>query len=168
MSFGSMQRDLFDYRMVTFSQNGEENVIARVFEVIGAGNKLCCEFGAWDGIHLSNTRSLILDGWSALLIEGDPDKFAQLASNYANNPQVVLESTFVDDGKDGLANILERKGLADRRLDLLSIDVDGLDLIFSARSIGYALCRALSWLRLSRNTDLIGRKWCRTKWRVRI
>jgi hypothetical protein len=120
-------RNLIDYRRQCFSQNGEEDIITRVLEVVGSGNKFCCEFGAWDGIFLSNTRSLILDGWSALLIEGDAVKFRELEANYAGNAGVLLECSFVDAGDNSLARILERRGLADRRLDVLSIDVDGLD-----------------------------------------
>jgi methyltransferase FkbM-like protein len=120
-------KNLIDYRRQCFSQNGEEDIIARVFDVIGAGNKFCCEFGAWDGIFLSNTRSLVLEGWSALLIEGDAERFVDLQANYIGKPNVTLECAFVDAGDNSLARILERRGLADRRLDLLSIDIDGLD-----------------------------------------
>jgi hypothetical protein len=118
---------LIDYRRQQFSQAGEEDIVARVFEVVGTTSRFCCEFGAWDGIFLSNTRSLILDGWSALLIEGDAERFRILERNYAENPDVFLELAFVDAQENSIARILERKGLADRRLDLLSIDIDGLD-----------------------------------------
>jgi hypothetical protein len=120
-------KPLIDYRRQRITQNGEEDIIARIFEVAGAGNRFCCEFGAWDGIFLSNTRSLVLDGWSALLIEGDPQKFRDLRANYAGNADVAVECAFVDSGDNSLARILERKGLAQRRLDFLSIDVDGGD-----------------------------------------
>lgn len=120
-------QSLIDYQRKTFSQSGEEGIIARVFEVIGAENKLCCEFGAWDGIHLSNTRSFILDGWSALLIEGDRRRFQDLQRNYSGNRTVKLELAFVDASANSLARILERIGWVDRRFDLLSIDIDGLD-----------------------------------------
>jgi hypothetical protein len=120
-------KGLIDYQHRHFSQSGEDGIIARVFEIIGVGNKLCCEFGAWDGIHLSNTRSLILDGWSALLIEGDIQRFHYLQTNYAGDPTISLECSFVGADGNSLAQILERHGLADLRLDLLSIDIDGLD-----------------------------------------
>jgi hypothetical protein len=120
-------KDLIDYRRQCIAQNGEEDVISRIFEVVGAESRFCCEFGAWDGIFLSNTRSLILDGWSALLIEGDAKKFGELEKNYAHNTSVIVECAFVDAGHNSLNRILERRGLAERRLDFLSIDVDGAD-----------------------------------------
>lgn len=117
---------MIDYRRTVFSQSGEDGIIARVFEIIGHGNRFCCEFGAWDGIRLSNTRALILEGWSALLIEADPERFRELCANYTKGG-VVCENATVDTGRDSLANILNRTSLSDRRLDLLSIDIDGLD-----------------------------------------
>jgi len=120
-------RDLIDYRRQCIAQNGEEDIIARIFEVVGSGSRFCCEFGAWDGVFLSNTRSLILDGWSALLIEGDAERFRELQTNYADNPAVMGECAFVDGGDNSLGRILERRGVAERRLDFLSIDVDGAD-----------------------------------------
>lgn len=126
-------KPLIDYRRQRITQNGEEDIIARIFEVAGSGNRFCCEYGAWDGIFLSNTRALILDGWSALLIEGDAQKFHDLRANYAGNAAVSVECAFVDAGDNSLGRILERKGLATRRLDFLSIDVDGGDFAhFSA------------------------------------
>jgi hypothetical protein len=120
-------KDLIEYRRQCIAQHGEEDIIARVFDVIGPGNKFCCEFGAWDGILLSNTRALVLDGWSALLIEGDAERFRKLKANYADNPNVSAECALVGAGENSLARILERTGLAERRLDFLSIDVDGAD-----------------------------------------
>jgi hypothetical protein len=55
------------------SQSGEDGVISWAFEIIGERSKWCVEFGAWDGVYLSNACNLIRNaGWSALMIEGDP------------------------------------------------------------------------------------------------
>ena len=64
-----------------FSQNGEDGVLARLLDLTGPGHRTCCEFGAWDGIHFSNTRALVLKGWRGIFIEGDPGKFAALAAS---------------------------------------------------------------------------------------
>lgn len=42
-----------------YSQNGEDGVIAAIFESIGAETEWCCEFGAWDRLHFSNTRRVV-------------------------------------------------------------------------------------------------------------
>lgn len=122
---GMASDDLLVHKADTHSQNGEDGVIAAIFGTIGTTTKACCEFGAWDGIHLSNCRNLILLGWSALMIEGDEHRFKELVSNYATNPRVTCIHRFVDSGVNSLGSILRASNTPD--LDFLSIDIDGLD-----------------------------------------
>jgi hypothetical protein len=117
---------LLDYARDEYSQNGDDGIIERVFSVISGAPGLCCEFGAWDGIHFSNTRALALQGWRAVMIEADPDKFSELDANYSENDRVACLRAMVDDGRNRLDTILADAGIRDR-LDFLSIDVDGLD-----------------------------------------
>jgi hypothetical protein len=51
-----LSRDLLDFNRNLFSQNGEDGVIERILNIVGQGGRTCCEFGASDGVHLSNTR----------------------------------------------------------------------------------------------------------------
>lgn len=53
---------LLDYRRNVTSQCGEDGIIEKIFEMIGARNKWCVEFGAYDGKHLSNSYNLINRG----------------------------------------------------------------------------------------------------------
>jgi hypothetical protein len=117
---------LLDYKSSVFSQNGEDGVIKRLFEVIGVTNRTCCEFGAWDGIVFSNTRQLILQGWSCLMIEGDEEKFRQLKKTYAQTPRVTCVQRYVDTGANSLAAICAECGFP-TEMDFLSIDIDGMD-----------------------------------------
>jgi hypothetical protein len=117
---------LLRYASDLYSQNGEDGVLRRIFEVVDTDSERCCEFGAWDGIHFSNTRALILDGWSGVFIEGDASRAAQLRQTYAEFPQVHSACANVDDDENRLASVLEREGLSDE-FDLISIDIDGLD-----------------------------------------
>lgn len=41
------------------SQFGEDGIIEKILEVIGDANRWCVEFGASDGVYLSNTYNLI-------------------------------------------------------------------------------------------------------------
>ena len=57
----------FEYNVK--SQNGEDGVIEEIFNRIGTKNNICVEFGAWDGIQLSNTFNLWNNReWNAVLI----------------------------------------------------------------------------------------------------
>lgn len=109
-----------------FSQNGEDGIIAAIFSQIGLTHRICCEFGAWDGLHLSNTRSLLLNGWRGVLIESEPNRYASLQKTYKADPQVVCVEALVDDNRNSVGSILRSVGVR-QELDFLSIDIDGED-----------------------------------------
>jgi len=109
------------------SQCGQDGILKEVFRRIGTTNQYCVEFGAWDGIHLSNTRAMIEAGWHGCLIEGDPGKYAILEKMNAGVEGVTTVNGYVQiEGEHKLDSILERAG-APAELDFMSIDVDGID-----------------------------------------
>ena len=91
-------------------------------------NRHCVEFGAWDGLVGSNSRDLILnEGYSAILIEGNPDRYNDLKKNYADKPEVIPINQFVGfSANDGLDSILKKTKIP-RDFDFLTIDIDGND-----------------------------------------
>jgi len=124
-------KTLFEYREPGYSQAGEEGLLLRIMEILGKQSGLCCEFGAWDGIHLSNTRRLMESGWRGLMIEADRSRFEDLLKTYPTSSNATSVCAFVDEQDNSLAKIATRAGISDR-FDLVSIDVDGLDFpIFS-------------------------------------
>lgn len=129
--------DLLDFKANVFSQNGEDGVIEKIFEKIQTKDKICCEFGAWDGVHFCNVRNLIKKhGWYGVLIEGNPSKFDSIKKNYEPH-EVCAINAFVDDGANSLDKLFLRcEKLNGKELDLLSVDIDGLDyLIFQSLTI---------------------------------
>jgi len=112
-----------------YSQHGEEGIIEAIFEVIGIANKWCVEFGAWDGVHLSNTCFFIKEmHWRAIQIEANPARFRQLVANFHGCKDVFQFNEFVgyNSGVDTLEDLLARTPIPNN-FDLLSIDVDGND-----------------------------------------
>ena len=120
-----MSVDLLDAARDDFSQNGEDGVIEAIFAQIGESSRWCCEFGAWDGLHFSNTRRLVEQGWSAVLIEFDSERHAELVANNAGNPRVIALQRMVDTAENNLDSLLTEAGAP--QLDLLVIDIDGHD-----------------------------------------
>jgi hypothetical protein len=110
------------------SASPESEIVASILKTLPNCDRWCCEFGAWDGIHLSNTRDLIVGGgYSAVLIEGSPSKAAELRANYHDRPQVIPMQAFVGfTAADGLDSLLRPTPIP-RDFDFLSIDVDGND-----------------------------------------
>ncbi|HUB95461.1 MAG TPA: hypothetical protein VL993_06065 [Stellaceae bacterium] len=117
------------YRRNVTSQNGEDGIIARIFDVIGTTNRWCVEFGAWDGKLHSNTWTLIRDqGWTGVLIEGEADRFADLEKAYADcGARTHLMRRFVGlDPGNRLDDLLSQVSTPEE-CDLISIDIDGND-----------------------------------------
>ncbi len=124
-----MNKNLNSARQNIYSQFGEDGIINRIFEIIPTEKKSwCVEFGAWDGIHLSNTHNLIKhNGWNGILIEGKKSRFKKLIKNYLNNSNVILLNKYVSfEGENSLDTILNATEIP-VDFDLLSIDVDGND-----------------------------------------
>ncbi len=112
----------------TQSQIGQDGVLEKIFEVIGAEHKFCVEFGAWDGFKYSNTWELLSEkGWSGVLIEGNPDRCQDIIRNHNSNPKLEVVNTLVGWGDDDNLDAILSETRAPIDFDLLSIDIDGND-----------------------------------------
>ena len=113
-----------------YSQFGEDGLLEEILTRISTVAQLdnhCCEFGAWDGLHFSNTANLIRNrNYSAVLIEASTRRFEDLKINFPQN-QVRKLNKFVNvQGADSLDSILSKTKIP-INFDFLSIDIDGCD-----------------------------------------
>lgn len=108
---------------------GEDGIIEKILEIIPGRNNWCVEFGAWDGLHLTNTRRLILSaGYSAVLIEADSEKYKDLMVNYKDYAKnITLLNCFVGFGNDDNLDKILGPTAIPKDFDFLSIDIDGND-----------------------------------------
>lgn len=95
-----------------YSQYGEELIISEIFRNIGVKSKYFVDFGAGDGLHLSNTRHLLEDGWNGLMMDGDP------------KGSTIVHEEFIT--RDNIEQLFEKYRVPSC-FDLLSIDMDGND-----------------------------------------
>lgn len=110
-----------------YSQFGEDGIIEHVLAKIPSKDNWCVEFGAWDGIHLSNTFNLIKNkGYRPVLIEANKKKFQELQRNMAPFDAMLVNEFVTFDGVNTLDKILGRTSIP-RDFDFLSIDIDGND-----------------------------------------
>src|SRR5882762_10903897 len=100
---------LLEHKRDVHSQTGEDGLVEKILETIPDNDKWCVEFGAWDGLYLTNTRNLIESkGYSAVLIEADKNKFLELKNNYAQIDRVIALNKVVGFTEaDNLDRILE-------------------------------------------------------------
>lgn len=125
--------DFEKYKYNVFSQNGEDGIIQelllRLQEKISK-DTWCVEFGAWDGIHLSNTFNLVKNGWNAFYIEGNIERYKDLKKTCGKFNKLLSECRYVEkdiESPNSLDNILESKRIP-LNFDILSIDIDSFDL----------------------------------------
>lgn len=127
---------LFNYGNV-FSQVGQDGIIHEILNRIGLhlpSRKTFVEFGAWDGVYLSNCRWLVEQGWNGLFIEGDAKKYERLQSNYRElRDKIKCVNSYVGApnrgiGTESVGNIVRKSGIDPHDVCLVVIDVDGLDL----------------------------------------
>jgi hypothetical protein len=93
-----------------YSQTGEDGVVAKILSLLPELDRWCVEFGAWDGIHLSNVRNLVLqEGYGAVLIEGDAGKFgAEKATRTTVKPVNAFVGFDAATGLDGILSLRHR------------------------------------------------------------
>lgn len=116
------------FKSDVYSQCGEDGVIGKILEILPHKDQWCVEFGAWDGLFLSNARNLIENhGYHAVLIEASKKRFGDLKKNYSKFPNVMALNRFVGFSEgDSLDDILKETPVP-TDFDFLSIDIDGND-----------------------------------------
>lgn len=121
---------LSSYQSNVYSQFGEDGVTREILRRISMDTQLnfwCVEFGAWDGLHLSNTCNLIREqSYKAVLIEGNKRRVNQLRQNFPEESVIKLEKFVQFEGEHSLDNILASTQIP-LDFDFLSIDIDGND-----------------------------------------
>jgi hypothetical protein len=121
--------NLLQHRRNVYSQNGEDGIVEAILDNFRTLNHWCVEFGAWDGVYLSNTRNLIQNkGYRAVLMEPNSAHFCKLKDNIKDYPGVVALNSFVGFSGDHNLDHLLSETDCPRDFDFLSIDVDGNDI----------------------------------------
>lgn len=116
------------YKGNVYSQNGEDGVLEELLKRLGIQNGYACEFGAWDGKHLSNTFNLVTKGWCAVYIESDEPRFRDLLETCKEYPKIVPIMALVDNKKSPTClDALLKPTDIPHDFDLLSIDIDSYD-----------------------------------------
>ena len=121
------------YKKNFYSQNGEDGVILEILKrlKLKSKNKWCCEFGAWDGIHGSNTFNLIKNqNYKAVYIEGNYKRYQELLDTKKKYKRIIPFNKYVSyksSSVDSLDKILKKTKI-NKYFDILSIDIDSFDL----------------------------------------
>ena len=121
------------FKQNVHSQNGEDGVVSIMLHILGITSGWICEFGAWDGIHLSNTFLLTQRGFHSVLIESDKDRYVDLLKlkekyNHIFPINALVSHLSVPGSEIGHLDSLLATTEIPIDFDLLSIDIDSYDL----------------------------------------
>jgi hypothetical protein len=119
------------------SQDGEDGIIEKIFEIMPPANRYCVEIGAFEGKYLSNTWNLIVNHrWHGVLIEGREMLYQKLAQRFSSaNPEIegrlsdkvtLIHQYAAFEGERSLDAMLAGAKVP-RDLDFISIDIDSND-----------------------------------------
>jgi hypothetical protein len=109
-----------------FSQADEDGIIIEIFNRIGTTNKTFIEFGCGDGIE-NNTYALLFQDWNGLWIDGSPKNIGKIREGLPGtiaSGQLKVTQAFIT--RDNI-NELISPHIAEKEIDLLSVDIDGND-----------------------------------------
>lgn len=117
---------LFYYANI-YSQAGQDGILAEIFRRLSITRGNFVEFGAWDGVFLSNSRWLFEQGWDGVFIEADEKRFEKLNLAYKHTNTKCINAMVGTSESDCLASIIENE-IDINSVNFVSIDVDGMDL----------------------------------------
>ena len=118
---------LLNYHDNIHSQNGEDGVLIEIFRRLKIVPTWVCEFGAWDGVYLSNTFYWVQRGAQAVFIESDGERVKDLYTTASQYPTILPVHSMVEaEGPRSLDAILSDTPIP-YDFDILSIDIDSYD-----------------------------------------
>ena len=125
-----MKDNLKEFAKNYYSQWGEDGILEEILKrlsITDYSDIWVVEFGAWDGKHLSNTFNLIEKGASAVLIEGDKNRFDDLLKTKNEFQNIIPINSFVTaTGEQSLNKMLDQTPIK-QNYEILSIDVDSYE-----------------------------------------
>ena len=138
IALGIKYRELLDKRALpkfeevefrNYSQNGEDGILWYLFSLIGTTNKRCVEICAANGMECNCANLLINHGWTGVLFDAGEGNvksgwryFGTHPDTFAYPPRFVQAWVTAEN-----VNELLTENGAEGEIDLLSLDVDGVD-----------------------------------------
>ncbi len=111
------------------SQHDEDGILLFIFALIGTSNKKCIEICCGDGIECNVANLVLHHRWNALMIDGDLKNIEVAKKFYSTHPDSKIWPPKLIQKwitKENINAIISENNF-EGEIDLLSIDVDGVD-----------------------------------------
>lgn len=115
---------LAGHELKVFSQNGEDGILAEIFNRIGVESRFFVEFGVGAGREGNSVLLADVYNWSGLFIEGSQKLFNELQYKYVGIERVSTRQEIVT--VENVQRIFSDDDVP-TNFDLLSIDIDSND-----------------------------------------
>ena len=114
--------DLLSERFGYLSQNEEDGLLLAIFKRIGTADRRFVEIGC--GMNGGNSGFLAQEcGWSGLMVDARTASIEKVSVRFRGHPVQTAKQRVT---REGVNELLEKYGFTGE-LDLLSIDIDGMD-----------------------------------------
>lgn len=120
---------LRSHEFQALTENGEAGILLYLFSRIGAPTRRAIEFGTGDVIKCNTANLVIHFGWSALLVDGAADCVEGARRFFASPDEACVGSATCVQAwlaRDSINELFREHGFTGE-IDLLSVDVDGID-----------------------------------------
>jgi hypothetical protein len=112
-----------------FSQHGEDGILLYIFALLGTTDRRSIELCAGNGIECNTANLLLNHGWSGALFDGSQINMSRAKHFYETNPDTrywppACISAWVT--RENVNELVANTKITGE-IDLLSIDVDGID-----------------------------------------
>jgi hypothetical protein len=115
------------YAKNIYTQNGEDGIIEKIMDELEISEGNVIEFGAWDGLYISNIYRLWKYGkFNGILIEGDPVKAKEFNGDSKNAKMFNYFISPEKSNENSIDNVLDNIGI-EGEIALMSIDIDSCD-----------------------------------------
>jgi hypothetical protein len=150
--------ELGDTEFRCFSQNGEDGILLYIFSILGTTNRRVVEISAGDGIECNSANLIINHGWHGLLFDGDEqnisrgkDFYAKCQDTFAAPPTQVASWVTAEN----VNSLIADNGFAGD-VDLLSLDIDGMDYGVPTARFQYPIRQITVWISAGTRTTPVG------------
>lgn len=129
---GQILPDFSQVEFSSYSQNNEDGILLLIFSAIGEGSRRVVEICAGDGVECNAANLIINRGWSGLLMDGDKSMIEAGGKFYSQRtnawrlrrlPPKLVQAWIT---AENVNELISSNGFTGE-IDLLSIDVDGVD-----------------------------------------